>query len=326
MLTEELLNRGHEVTLFASGDSETSAYLYYTYDEAQTEQLGWTAVDALHVSNALSQADRFDLIHDHSGFLAVAFARFVSAPLLHTLHGPFEEKTKDFYGRVRDECWFNAITEYQRSCFPGLNYVDTVYNAVDIDSIPFKERKEGFLLHLSRVSEAKGTHLAIEVAKRAGRRLVIAGKVDPVDSDYFDSRVKPEVDGERIVFLGEVDGATKRRLMTEAACFVFPIQWPEPFGLVMVEAMAAGTPVVALGKGSVPEIVEDGLTGYVVESLDQMVDALGGIDSIDPKRCRESVERRFNPRRMTDGYERNYRRVLENEARRGGGARGPEAA
>lgn len=313
LLAEELIAAGHNVTLFASGDSITAGKLDYVYESAQTERLGSTAIDAIHVAHALSRADEFDIIHDHSGFLAVAFAKFIKTPVLHTLHGPFEDDTKAFYGRVADSCYYNAISEYQKSCFPLLNYVDTVYNAIDVEGLPFKETKQDFLLMLSRVSEIKGTHLAIDIAESVGKRLIIAGKVDPIDRAYFESKVQPRIDGDRIIFLGEIDNATKRQLMADARSFIFPIQWPEPFGLVMAEAMAAGTPVIAMRNGSVPEVVSDGNTGYVVDSIEEMISAVSRVEHIDPKACRRHVETLFHPRQMARRYEENYRRILEQE-------------
>lgn len=326
LLTEELVSRGHDVTLFATGDSKTSATLSYEFEEARTSQLGSTAIDAIHVSKALERAHEFDILHDHSGFLAVAFARFVRTPILHTLHGPFQENTKDFYGRVKDNCYFNAISEYQKSCFPVLKYVNTVYNAVDVYNMPYRDRKGDFLLMVSRVSAVKGTHLAIEVAKRAGRRIVIAGKVDPVDAGYFKKEVMPKIDGDRVVFLGEVTQAEKRKLMAAARCFVFPIQWPEPFGLVMAEAMATGTPVVAMKNGSVPEVVKDGETGFVVETIDEMVQAVASVGRINPIDCRRYVEEKFSPKRMADGYEQNYEIIIERERSVAESVEGPSTA
>ncbi len=325
-MTEELVSRGHDVTLFASGDSKTSARLSYEFEKARTEQLGSTAIDAIQVSSALKRAEEFDVIHDHSGFLAVAFAGFVRTPILHTLHGPFQDDTKDFYGRVKNNCYFNAISEYQRSCFPVLNYVNTVYNAVDVENMPYRDTKDDFLLMVSRVSAVKGTHLAIEVAKRVGKRIIIAGKVDPVDVDYFKKEVMPRIDGDKVVFVGEISQLEKRRLMAAARCFVFPIQWPEPFGLVMAEAMATGTPVVAMKNGSVPEVVKDRETGFVVETLDEMVKAVESVGRIRPEECRRYVEEKFSPKRMADGYEENYGIILERERSIAESLEGPSTA
>lgn len=311
LLCDELVARGHEVTLFASGDSQTAARLRHVYDVGETEKMGQSLPDALHVSAALQSAHEFDIIHDHSGFLGVAFSSFVETPMLHTLHGPFTEDMKMFYGVFADSCFYNAISEHQRSCMPTLRYVDTVHNAIDVNSYPWASDKDDFAVLVSRICPDKGTHLAVEATRRAGIKLVLAGKIDPgPDREYFEHAIQPHVDGRRVTFLGEISESEKRRLMAKARCFVFPIQWPEPFGLVMAEAMAAGTPVVAIGEGSVPEVVVDGVTGFVVDGLDGMVARLGEVDRIDPAACRAHAERNFSPARMASDYERNYERIL----------------
>lgn len=311
LLADELVNRGHDVTLFATGDSITKSKLSYLFEEGQTSKLGMVTYDAMQVSDALKLADQYDIVHDHSGFLGVAFSHTIKTPMLHTLHGPFTVDTSAFYSHFKDACYFNAISEYQRSCLPTLNYVDTVYNAIDVRNIEYSENKEDYLLLVSRVNQNKGTHLAIQVAKELGERLVLVGKIDPGDMEYFINQVEPEVDGEQIIFTGEIGDARKKELVKNAKCFVFPLQWPEPFGLVMAEAMAAGTPVVALRNGSTPEVVADGKTGYIVDTLNEMIEAVKRVSEIDPKACRDHVVANFSPEMMADGYENNYRKILE---------------
>lgn len=312
LLCDELIAKGHSVTLFASGDSLTGADLRFVHETAQTEKMGETLPDVMHVGLALQSAGEFDIIHDHSGFAAVAFSHLIETPMLHTLHGPFQPDTKEFYGYFAWDCFYNAISDYQRACMPTLNYVDTVHNAVDINGARFSADKEDFALMLGRITPDKGTHLACEVARRAGIKLMLAGKVDPGrDERYFQEEVAPLLDGPRIQYLGEVDLETKRELMARAMCFLFPIQWPEPFGLVMAEAMAAGTPVIATRNGAVPEVVVDGVTGYVVDDVEEMIAKVGDIDRIDPSACRKHVESNFSPKKMAAGYERNYEMILE---------------
>ncbi|RJQ52614.1 MAG: glycosyltransferase family 4 protein [Actinobacteria bacterium] len=312
LLCDELVRRGHDVTLFATGDSRTKAHLRYVFDLGQTEKMGECLPDAMHVSAAFQSAGEFDLIHDHSGFLGVAFSSFIETPVLHTLHGAFTSDVTKFYTAFAESCYYNAISEYQRGCCPSLRYVDTVYNAIDVEDYPFSNEKEGFALMISRISPDKGTHLAIKVAQEAGIRLVLAGKIDSgVDQRYFESMVEPGIDGDRVRFVGEVTESEKRQLMSSASCFLFPIQWPEPFGLVMAEAMAAGTPVVAIRNGSVPEVVRDGKTGFVVDTPEEMVPKIAELGEIDPRECRSHVERNFSPSKMAEAYERNYWRILE---------------
>jgi glycosyltransferase involved in cell wall biosynthesis len=273
--------------------------------------MGMTMYDAMQVSEALRISDDYDIVHDHSGFLGVAFSHMIKVPVLHTLHGPFTVDTSTFYTHFKDACYFNAISEYQRSCLPILNYVNTVYNGIDIQSYEYSEDKDDYLILVSRVNPNKGTHLAIQVAKELGEKLVLVGKIDPIDMEYFQTQVEPEIDGEQIVFMGEVGGSEKRELIKRAKCFVFPIQWPEPFGLVMAEAMACGTPVVALRNGSSSEVVVHGKVGYVVDTLNEMVEAVKMVSDIDPRVCRDYVLANFSPEKMADGYEENYRKILE---------------
>lgn len=316
LLTEQLVKEGHKVVLFATGDSQTPAELRYVFEEAQTSRLGKLGMqifESMHTSEAFKIADEFDIVHDHSGFLAVAFAHKLKTPLLHTLHGPFNETTTLFYTQFRDSCYYNAISEYQKSCLPTLKYVDTVYNAIDAKGFPFSNKKEDYLILVSRISALKGTHLAIKVAKELGEKLVLVGKINPGDQEYFDSYVKPHIDGKQIIFTGEIYEKEKRELLARAKCFVFPIQWPEPFGLVMAEAMACGTPVVAFRNGAAPEVIADGTTGYIVDTLEQMLDAVKKASKIDAAACREHVVSNFSPEVMANRYEENYKKIVEGD-------------
>lgn len=313
LLADELVNKGHDVTLFATGDSVTKAELKYLFNEGQTSKMGMTTYDSMHISEALKLADEYDIIHDHSGFLGVAFSHMVKTPMLHTLHGPFTTDTSMFYSHFKDACYFNAISEYQKSCLPVLNYVNTVYNAIDIYNYEYSEEKDDYLIMVSRVNANKGTHLAIKVARELGEKLILVGKVDPIDMEYFETQVEPEIDGEQIIFTGEIGEAEKRKLLKKAKCFIFPIQWPEPFGLVMAEAMVCGTPVVALRNGSSPEVVVDGKVGYIVDTLNEMVEAVKRSSEIDPRACRDYVLANFSPEKMADGYENNYRKILKQQ-------------
>ena len=310
-LTEELLARGNEVTLFATGDSTTEAKLVSAFDEQMPDRIGTTLYDVQQVATCLRHASEFDVIHDHSGFAAVAFAEFVDTPIVHTLHGPFTPDTCQFYSRFRDSAHYVTISDYQRSCCPNLQHAGTVYNPIDINGWPFRGRgeKEDFLLAFGRVCADKGFHTAIEVAKSAGENLVIAGAVQHLYRDYYETLIKPQVDGEQIRFVGEVSLTEKWNLFAKAKAFLFPIQWPEPFGLVMIEAMAAGTPVIAFPEGSVPEVVADGISGFLVNDAAEMTEALGRLDEIDPAACRQYVQEKFSVSKCTDGYEQVFRKV-----------------
>jgi glycosyltransferase involved in cell wall biosynthesis len=195
----------------------------------------------------------------------------------------------------------------------GGHFVGVVYNAIDVHSFPYEERKEDYLLFLSRISVDKMPHLAVEVARRTGRRLIIAGKVDRVDEHYFSTVLAPLIDGKQIQFVGEADARLKRELYAKAYCLVLPLCWEEPFGLVMIEAMACGTPVISFGRGSAPEVVVDGETGYIVHDVNGMVDAVGRVDRIEPRRCRQHVEDNFDAPLMAGRYLQAYQRIIARE-------------
>jgi len=315
-LCDGLAAAGHRVVLFASGDSQTPAELRALFPEPQTAMMAlpsaMTSYDARHVSFALEQirADGgFDVVHDHSGFLLVAFRRFVDLPpVLHTVHCAFDTHAYPFYEQFREAVAYASISDFQRTLGPpGMAWAGTVYNALPVGNWPLRTDKDDYLLAFGRVCEDKGFHLAIEIARRTGHRLVMAGVVQDWYRDYFETRIVPEVDGDRIVFEDEVSDERKRELFAGAKGFLFPILWPEPFGLVMVEAMAAGTPVIALRNGSVDEVVDDGVTGFVCDDVDQMVAAVARLGEIDPLACRRAVEERFSVATMTAGYEALYR-------------------
>ncbi|HDP70522.1 MAG TPA: glycosyltransferase family 4 protein [Actinobacteria bacterium] len=317
LMTEELVKRGHEVTLFATGDSKTSAKLSSVYQTKPSRELlveGNQIPDLLHVTPVFKRADEFDLIHNHAGYVGIALANLVSTPVLTTLHGPFTIENRSFFETFKDAVYYNSISDAQRNGLPDLNYIRTVYNAIDVDQYKFESKKEDYFLFLSRISPSKGAHLAIDVAKRAGIKLVVAGKIDPGgDTEYFEEKIYPQVDGEQIKFLGEVTDKRKKELLRDARAFIFPLQWSEPFGLVMIEAMASGAPVIAFPYGSVPEIVVDGENGFIVESIDEMVKAVTKIDEIDSFKCRNYVEKKFSAPRMVDDYEEIYQKIIKNK-------------
>jgi glycosyltransferase involved in cell wall biosynthesis len=314
VLCEELVRQGHEVTLCASGDSQTSAALSSVYYRSlrSADDLGdRSPYDWVHVALSLKDAQDFDIIHNHAGELAMAMSHLVDAPMLTTMHCLITPDTKFVWDRYPG--WYNTISHSQRRSMPPIrntNFSGVVYNAIDVASFPYRERKDDFLLYLSRVAPEKGTHLAIEVAKRLGRTLVIAAKVDRVDQAYFESAVKPQIDGKLIQFVGEADSRTKRDLLARARCVLLPLCWEEPFGLVMAESMACGTPVVAFRRGSAPEIIVDGETGFLVDNLEAMARAVLEVERIDPQRCRRHVEEQFNPQRMAADYLSLYEGIL----------------
>jgi glycosyltransferase involved in cell wall biosynthesis len=310
LLTEELVRRGGEVTLYATGDSRTSARLKSVIPRPlrASKVQRPIPIELAHISQVLRDAAQYDVIHNHCGELLMAFSNVVSAPILTTVHGPMAEEATLVWDHYTG--YFNTISHAAKNGFPDQRYLGVVYNGIDVESFPFCPEKDDYLLFLGRVSEEKGTHLAIEVARALGSRLVIAGKVDPVDVTYYVEKVKPAVDGAQIVYVGEADANVKRQLYAHARCLLQPVTWPEPFGLVMAEAMACGTAVVGLRRGSIPELIVDRETGFVVDSVEEMIDAVGRVGTIDPYRCRDHVLACFSADQMVRGYEKLYETIL----------------
>jgi glycosyltransferase involved in cell wall biosynthesis len=320
LLCEGLVARGHDVTLFASGDSITKAKLSSTYPVAVGNS-GLNKSDALvplrQYEDCYRRATEFDIIHSHGQYLSLFGARGVSTPVVFTWHGSFypgevpEEKrqTLSMFATYP----YISISNNQRRGLPDLRYVATVYNALDIAEYPFIERPKGdFLLWVGRMSPKKGALEAIHVAKKTGIRLEMAGALDPIDMPYFKEVIRPLIDGVDIVFHGELNHKTLMYLYGNALALLNPISWHEPFGLVMIESMACGTPVIAFDIGSVPEVVEDGLTGFVVTQQageDAMTKAVGKLSGISRSTCRRMVEKRFHKDRMVEEYEQVYRTI-----------------
>jgi len=314
LLVDELVELGQEVTLFASGGSRTRGRQCVYCIEPPTYHMGETLYDAYHVGQAFRDISEggYDVVHDNSGLLGPAFSRLVPLPVVHTLHGPFTAEMIMFYSAFRDSCYYVAISHSQRSRCDSLDYLGVVHNAVDIEQHRYLGEKEDYLVHVSRICEDKGTEQAVRMARDKGWRLMLGGKIDPGrDREYFESRVRPLVDGERITYLGELEQEDKVRLVSRARAFLFPIQWEEPFGLVMAEALACGTPVLALRRGAAPEVVEHGRTGFLADTLEELYSYLDRIDELDPEVCREEATRRFSPRTMAENYLSIYTKAVE---------------
>src|SRR5450830_1386857 len=285
MLTEGLVRRGHDVTLFASGDSTTQARLSYIFARAPFEQIEKGGhLEVMHSLEAYVKAREFDVIHDHDGLASRAMGALVNhlvgTPVVATLHGPADAMAQEILSSLRHDLSFIAISEYQREGFPDLSFVGTIPNAIDVEHMPFSAEKDDYFLFIGRMIANKGAHTAIEVARRLDARLIMAGKVNEgSERQYYTEQVEPFLSDD-IHFRGEVDHDTKVELYKRARCTLFPIQWPEPFGLVMIESLACGTPVIAMRQGAVPEVVEHGRTGFIVETADEMVEAARHIDHL----------------------------------------------
>ena len=315
LLADGLAERGHEVTLFATGDSVTKADLAAILPEAPgPDRINDIELDALHSMFALRDSRSFDVLHVHAPFAALAGAAQSGTTTVHTVHGSFTDRMRLLYRQVLDRVWFVAISEAQRRADAELRYAGVVHNGIDLDRYPLgARRREDFVLFLGRAAPEKGWRRAAETCRRSGDRLVSAVKIaTPEEREEYEARVRPILPSDAEVHL-EVDHETKVDLLRRAKAVLFPIDWPEPFGLVMAEAMACGTPVIATDRGSVPEVVEDGVTGWIlpVEGYeDAAAELLGRTGEIDPVACRDRVARRFSKATMVDGYERAYARAL----------------
>jgi glycosyltransferase involved in cell wall biosynthesis len=305
LLAEGLVERGVDVTLYASGDSVTSARLEYVHATARSVEIGQMAAELEHVLACLSAADEFDLIHDHSGLLALTVAASVRTPFVHTAHGPMLGRSGVLYSaalRFNPAPSLISLTHAQRKAAPHLPWIANCPNAIEVERFPFRAGHDGYVAFLGRMSPEKGADRAIAVARAAGAELKIAAKCrEPAERAYFDAHVKPQL-GDGIEYVGELDHADKAVLLRDARALLAPIDWEEPFGLVFAEAAACGTPVVAARRGSVPEVVIDGVTGFVRDTLDELADALALVDSLDPIAIRRHAERRFAPSRMISDY------------------------
>lgn len=309
-LVQTLLHRGNEVTLIGGGDTQLDVDYLRTFDKAPTERIGEPGPEVQHAAmaaNLLRDLD-VDVVHEHTlaGPLTAAGRE---VPTVLTAHGPVNGELGDLYAALGKTVGLVAISEAQRGFRPELNWVGTVHNAIDVADFPYRADKQDYVLFLGRMNPEKGVHQAIDVATAANRRLVIAAKCnEPAEHEYFEEFVEPRL-GPGAEYIGEADGARKRDLLRGARCLLLPLQWDEPFGLVMVEALACGTPVVALRRGSVPEIVIDGVTGFIRDDLEDLAAALADVDDLDPAECRRDAERRFDLPVMTERYEQVYRQV-----------------
>lgn len=315
-LVAGLVARGHHVTLVGAGEDETAAQRFHAvFPQPPSARLGEPVLEVLHAATAaaLLEGQEVDLVHDHT-LAGPLLARGRAVPTVVTAHGPVRGEPGDYLAALGQSVDVVAISSAQRRLRPDVNWLTTVYNGIDVASFPVGRGDGGYVLFLGRFSADKGAHLAIDAARATGRRLVLAGKVnEPPEKDYFADAVAPRL-GRGVEYVGEADAATKRELLGGAEALLFPVCWDEPFGLVMVEAMACGTPVVALRRGSVPEIVVHGETGFVVDDPDDLARAVAAVGVLDRRRCRSRAEL-FDTARMVDGYEASYRAVVEGRER-----------
>jgi glycosyltransferase involved in cell wall biosynthesis len=313
-VTEELVRMGHDVTLFASGDSETAARLEAVCPQALRLNTGIFNRDAPMImlqERALGAVGDFDVIHSHLDFLGFPLARRNSVPVVTTLHGRLDLPELEPVFREYSEMPLVSISHAQRRPLSWANWQATIHHGLPRDLYTFHPKSQGYLAFLGRISPEKRPDQAIEIAKRTGLPLRIAAKVDPADQQYYQSEIEPLLDHPLVEFLGEISDTEKDDFIGNALALVCPYDWPEPFGLVLIEALACGTPVLAYRRGSIPEIIDDGITGFVCESLAEMAEAVERLPLIDRSRCRSAFEERFTADRMARDYVALYERIIE---------------
>jgi glycosyltransferase involved in cell wall biosynthesis len=314
LLADGLADAGHDVTLFASGDSHTKAKLEWVYETAPSELIGTSLVELHHCLACYQRAEEFDVVNDHSGLAAAVIGATVETPTLHTVHGPLDTIGGVVYEQIAEvapQVGLISISMNQRKPRADLPWVANCPNALDFSLYPVKPHRGEYLLFLGRMSPDKGCHRAIDVAVSAGLPLKIAGKKrEPLENDYFDEFVRPHLSSE-IEYLGEVTHGEKVELLQDARVTLFPIEWEEPFGLVMIESMACGTPVIATRFGAVPEVIEHGRSGIIVDDYRKMVAALDDADTLEPMELRAFAEEHYSPERMVDDYVVAYLEHIE---------------
>ena len=306
-LTEGLVARGHDVTLFATADSATSAHLHAEAPAGYEEDPDVDAKvsEALHIAAVFERADEFDVISNQFDFLPLAFSRLVRTPVVTTVHGFSSERIVPVYRAYDDIAHYVSISDSDRH--PSLHYAATIHHGIELERFSVGAGDGGYLLFLGRIHPDKGTATAIDVAARAGVPLVIAGVVQ--DEDYFADEVAPRIDGTSVTFVGSVGPAERDRLLGGAMALLHLIDFDEPFGLSVVESLATGTPVIANARGSMPELLDDGVTGFLVRGADDAVAAVGRLDRLDRAVCRRTAQTRFSAERMVADYEALFARV-----------------
>ena len=313
-ITEELIRQGHEVTLFASGDSQTTARLWPACPQALRLNTGLVNRDAplvlMQERAFATEADQFDIIHSHLDFLSFPMSRRCATPVLTTLHGRLDLPELVPIFQEYAEMPVVSISDAQRIPLPHANWQGTVYHGLP-DLYAFHPNPGSYLAYLGRIAPEKRPDHAIEIAKRVGMPLRIAAKVDPVDREYFETQIAPLMDHPLVEYLGEITDEEKCDFLGNAAAVLCTYDWPEPFGIVLIESLACGTPVFAYRRGSIPEIVDNGVTGFICENLEEMVTAIDRLPLIQRQRCRDSYETRFTVQRMVNDYLALYERLAE---------------
>lgn len=315
LVTDELVKRGHKVTLYASGDSKTKAKLVRGSKKALRQDKMVQSVQAYLTGMLapffLHDAEKYNIIWNNTDFNAFVFGPYVKTPIVNTLHGPMIGERIDLYKKYQKNNWLVSISNNQRKLAPNLNYIATIYHGIEVKKIKPSFKPLSYLIWVGRISPLKGTLQAIHIAREAGRKIILIGKVDKADEDYYEELIKSEIDGVEVQYLGEVSQKDKFELIRGAYALLNPIRWQEPFGLVPIEAMTCGTPVIATPRGSMPELIDEGVTGYLAKSHDGLVKAVEKAGELDRKTIRKVAQERFNIDRMVDEYEEAFKKAIK---------------
>jgi glycosyltransferase involved in cell wall biosynthesis len=307
-IAEGLVEKGIDVTLFATGDSITKGKLEYICEKpyAEYSELDPKVWESLHISHMMERADQFDLIHNNYDFLPLSYSRLIKTPMLTTIHGFSSPKILPAYKKYNSTGYYVSISNSDRS--PELDYMATVYNGINTNEFIFRSISEDYLLFFGRIHPEKGVYESIQIAKKSKRKLIISGLIQ--DQQYFDHKVKPFINKDEIIYVGNSGPTERNKLLGGAKALLHPISFEEPFGLSVAEAMLCGTPVIAFNRGSMKEIIVDGKTGFLVNTIDEAVDMISNIKSINRKYCREWAKSKFSQQKMIEGYQAVYEEIL----------------
>lgn len=308
-IAEGMVKKGVDVTLFATGNSQTSGKLEYISKTAYAEDnyIDPKVWECLHISNVMERASEFDIIHNNFDFLPLTYSRLIKTPMITTIHGFSSQQIIPVYKKYNNNNHYVSISDSDRS--PELDYIATVYNGIDPKDFTFNNNPNDYLLFFGRIHPDKGTYESIQIAKKSNRRLIISGLIQ--DDAYFEEKVKPFINYEDIIYVGNSGPIERDKLLGEASALLHPISFDEPFGLSVAEAMLCGTPVIAFKRGSMPELIKDKQTGYLVNSVEEAVNAVDDINSINRKYCNEWALSNFSLEKMVDSYYNVYKQVLE---------------
>ena len=308
-IAEGMVKKGVDVTLFATGNSQTSGKLEYISKTAYAEDnsIDPKVWECLHISNVMERASEFDIIHNNFDFLPLTYSRLIKTPMITTIHGFSSQQIIPVYKKYNNNNHYVSISDSDRS--PELDYIATVYNGIDPKDFTFNNNPNDYLLFFGRIHPEKGTYESIQIAKKSNRRLIISGLIQ--DDAYFEEKVKPFINNEDIIYVGNSGPIERDKLLGEASALLHPISFDEPFGLSVAEAMLCGTPVIAFKRGSMPELIKNKQTGYLVNSVEEAVNAVDDINSINRKYCNEWALSNFSLEKMVDSYYNVYKQVLE---------------